>query len=218
MASMKLGVHLPMAGRGASPASITQVAEEAERIGLDSVWSWERLMRPTVPIAMGGPGGPVMEAPEDFATVYDPIETLTYVAARHSRIALGTSVLDALFQSPVVLARRLATLDRFSGGRLMAGLGQGWMEQEFEAAGVPMSRRGAGFEEHLLAMRAVWGSDPVSFAGRHYRISEAAIGPKPVRAGGPTVVVGAASAAALQRAGRLGLGLTLVIFDWDQIR
>ena len=74
MTSVKLGVHLPVAGRRASPEVIAQVAEEAERIGLDSVWSWERLMRPTVPIAMGGPGGPggpVMGAPEDFGTVYD---------------------------------------------------------------------------------------------------------------------------------------------------
>ena len=218
MTSIKVGVHLPVAGRFAAPESIAAVAEEAERIGLDSVWSWERLMRPTVPIAMGGPGGPVMAAPEDFATVYDPIETLTYVAARTSRISLGTSVLDALFQSPVILARRLATLDRFSGGRLIAGMGQGWMGQEFEAAGVSMSTRGAGFEEHLLAMRAVWGSDPVSFAGRYYSIPEAEIGPKPVRPGGPSVVVGAASPPALQRAGRLGLGLTLVIFDWDSVR
>jgi probable F420-dependent oxidoreductase len=218
MTSIKLGVHLPMAGRGASPAGIVEVAEEAERIGLDSVWSWERLMRPTVPIAMGGPGGPVMEAPEDFATVYDPIETLAYVAARTSRIALGTSVLDALFQSPVILARRLATLDRLSDGRLIAGIGQGWMEQEFEAAGVSMRRRGAGFEEHLLAMRAVWGPDPVRFDGRYYRIPEADIGPKPVRPGGPSVVVGAASPQALQRAARLGVGLTLVIFDWDTVR
>ena len=218
MTSVKLGVHLPVAGRGASPEAIAQVAEEAERIGLDSVWSWERLMRPTVPIAMGGPGGPVMEAPEDFGTVYDPVETLSYVAARTSRITLGTSVLDALFQSPVVLARRLATLDRFSDGRLVAGIGQGWMAQEFEAAGVSMKRRGAGFEEHLLAMRAVWGPDPVHFEGRFYRIPEADIGPKPVRLGGPRLLVGAASPAAIERAGRLGVGLTLVIFDWDTVR
>ena len=77
-------------------------------------------------------------------------------------------MLDALFQSPVILARRLATLDRLSAGRLVVGIGQGWMEQEFEAAGVSMKRRGAGFEEHLLAMRAVWGPDPVSFHGRFY--------------------------------------------------
>jgi probable F420-dependent oxidoreductase len=217
MTSIKLGVHLPVAGRGASPEIIAQVAEEAERIGLDSVWSWERLMRPTVPIPLGGAGGPVMDAPEDFAAVYDPIETLAYVAARTSRITLGTSVLDALFQAPVILARRLATLDRFSGGRLVVGIGQGWMEQEFEAAGVSMRRRGAGFEEHLLAMRAVWGADPVSFEGRFYRIPEADIGPKPVRPGGPRLMAGAASPAALERAGRLGVGLTLVIFDWDTV-
>jgi probable F420-dependent oxidoreductase len=218
MTSIKLGVHLPVAGRGASPQTIAQVAEEVERIGLDSVWSWERLMRPTVPIAMGGPGGPVMEAPEAFGTVYDPIETLTYVAAHTRRIALGTSVLDALFHSPVILARRLATLDRFSDGRLVAGIGQGWMEQEFQAAGVSMKRRGAGFEEHILAMRAVWGPDPVRFEGRFYRIPEADIGPKPVRPGGPHLIVGAASPEALERAGRLGVGLTLVIFDWNTIR
>ena len=216
--SIKLGVHLPLAGRGASPEAIAQVAEEAERIGLDSVWSWERLMRPTVPIALGGPGGPVMEAPEDFGTVYDPLETLSYVAARTSRITLGTSVLDALFQSPVILARRLATLDRLSDGRLVVGIGQGWMAQEFEAAGVSMRRRGAGFEEHLAAMRAVWGPDPVRFEGRFYRIPEADIGPKPVHVGGPRLAVGAASPVAIERAGRLGAGLTLVVFDWDTVR
>ena len=215
---MKLGVHLPVAGKGASPETIMQVALEAERLGLDSVWSWERLMRPTVPIALGGAGGPVMDAPEMFGLVYDPIETLSYVAARTSRITLGTSVLDALFQSPIILARRLATLDQLSDGRLFVGIGQGWMDQEFEAAGVSMKRRGAGFEEHILAMRAIWGPDPVSFEGRFYRIPEADIGPKPVRPGGPRLLAGAGSSAGIERAGRLGVGLTLVIFDWDTIR
>jgi probable F420-dependent oxidoreductase len=159
-----------------------------------------------------------MEAPEDFGTVYDPLETLSYVAARTHRITLGTSVIDALFQSPVVLARRLATLDRLSDGRLVVGIGQGWMAQEFEAAGVSMRRRGAGFEEHLSAMRAVWGPNPVSFEGRFYRIPEADIGPKPVHVGGPSLLVGAGSSVAVERAGRLGVGLTLVIFDWDTVR
>jgi probable F420-dependent oxidoreductase len=150
--------------------------------------------------------------------VYDPVETLSYVAARTRRITVGTSVLDALFQSPVILARRLATLDRFSGGRLVVGIGQGWMAQEFDAAGVSMRRRGAGFEEHLAAMRAVWGPDPVRFEGRFYRIPEADIGPKPVHLGGPRLLVGAGSPVAIERAGRLGVGLTLVIFDWDTVR
>jgi probable F420-dependent oxidoreductase len=217
MMEMKLGIHLPLAGPTASPEAIAAVATEAERIGLDSVWSWERLMRPTVPIAMGGAGGPVMDAPEMFGSVYDPIETLSYVAARTSRIQLGTSVLDALFQPPIILARRLATLDRLCAGRLVVGIGQGWMEQEFEAAGVSLKRRGAGFEEHILAMRAVWGPDPVSFAGRFYQIAPAEIGPKPVRPGGPRLLLGAAAPSAVERAGRLGAGLTLVIFDWETV-
>jgi probable F420-dependent oxidoreductase len=217
MSTMKLGVSLPLAGAGASPDAIMRVALESERAGLDSVWAWERLMRPTEPIAMGGPGGPVMEAPEQFAIVYDPLETLAFVAATTSRITLGTSVLDALFSSPVVLARRLATLDRLSNGRLVVGVGQGWMEQEFVAAGVPMSRRGAGFEEHLRAMQAVWGPDPVQFDGRFYQIPSAEIGPKPVRPGGPTLIIGSAAPAAVERAARLGVGLTLVIFDWESV-
>jgi hypothetical protein len=64
---MRLGVHLPVAGKGASPGIILQLAVEAERTGLDSAWSWERLMRPTVPTALGGAGGPVMDAPRRLA-------------------------------------------------------------------------------------------------------------------------------------------------------
>jgi len=90
---MRLGVHLPVAGKGASPSIILEVAAEAERVGLDSEWSWERLMRPT-PIALGA-GGPVMDAPEAFGIVHDPIETLAYVAAQTSRITLGTSSMHA---------------------------------------------------------------------------------------------------------------------------
>lgn len=218
MSAVELGIGLPTAGRLASPETIAQVAEGAERFGLGSVWTFERLLRPTVPIAMGGEGGPVMDPPEAFGAVYDPLETLAYAAGRTNRIRLGTSVLAALFHNPVVLARRIATLDRLSGGRLLVGLGQGWMSQEFEAAGVPMARRGAGFGEHIEAMRAVWGPDPVRFEGRFYRVPESEIGPKPVRPDGPAVMVGTASPAAVERAARLGTGLSLVVFEWGMLR
>jgi alkanesulfonate monooxygenase SsuD/methylene tetrahydromethanopterin reductase-like flavin-dependent oxidoreductase (luciferase family) len=91
----------------------------------------------------------------------------SYVAARTSRITLGTSVLEALFESPIILARRLATLDRLSDGRLVVGVGQGWMEQEFEAAGGSMKRRGAGLEEQHPGYASRLGvPDPDSFQGR----------------------------------------------------
>ncbi len=214
---MKFGAMLPTAGPQASPAALVAFAERAERIGLGAVWTFERLLRPTQPIPMGG-SGPTMPAPMEWATVYDPLETLSYLAATTSRIGLGTSVIDALFSSPVVLARRLATLDQLSEGRLLAGIGQGWMAQEYTAAGVPWRRRGAGFAEHIQAMRAAWGPDPVYFDGRFYQIPESEFGPKPVREGGPTLLVGAATPTAVERAARLGTGLSLVMFDWDALR
>ena len=192
---------LPTSGPMASPEAIGRVAEGAERIGLGAVWTFERLLRPTEPIPMGGSGGPVMLSPDDWATIYDPLETLSYVAARTSRVRLGTSVLDTLFHSPVVLARRLATLGRLSRGRLLVGLGQGWMVLEFTATGVPPARRGAGFQEHIQAIRAVWGPDPVRFQGRFYQVPASEIGPS--RCG---------------RAARMGLGLAVVMFSWDMLR
>lgn len=214
MTTIDLGIHLPITGRDVSPEHIGQLAERAERIGLASVWTYERILRPAEPMMIGvGP----MPLPEASGSVFDPLETLSYVAARTSRILLGTSVLNALFHSPIVLARRLATLDQLSGGRLLAGVGQGWMEQEFAAAGVPKSRRGAGFAEHISAMRAVWGPNPAQFSGRIYQVPEGDTGPKPVRAGGPTLLAGSAAPAAIERTAKLGLGLVLVIFDWDML-
>ncbi|MGH8931324.1 MAG: TIGR03619 family F420-dependent LLM class oxidoreductase [Egibacteraceae bacterium] len=214
---MELGLALPTYGSAASPEAIVQVAEGAERIGLAAVWTFERLLRPTEPVPLGG-GGPPMLLPDAYANVYDPLETLSYLAAKTSRIQLATSVIDALFHPPVVLARRLATLDRFSGGRLIVGLGQGWMPQEFSVAGVPPTRRGAGFQEHIEAMRAVWGPDPVRYEGRFYQIAESEIGPKPVQPGGPPILAGAVAPPSIERAARMGLGLNPVLMSWDGLR
>ena len=155
--------------------------------------------------------------PDHNGSVYDPLETLTWVAAHTRRIGLGTLVMDPLFQSPLVLAKRLATLDRLSGGRLMAGVGQGWMPEEFAAVGVPMARRGAGFEEHLATMRACWRPDPVEHLGQWYRIPRSTIGPKPVNDRVP-LLVGGTTRPAVERAARLGDGFAAVMMDWDTLR
>ncbi|WP_188190840.1 TIGR03619 family F420-dependent LLM class oxidoreductase [Nonomuraea sp. SYSU D8015] len=210
---MDLGISLPTFGRQADPEAIVRVAQAAERAGLGAVWAGERLLRPAEAALAGT--DQTMELPDTNALAYDPLETLAYVAAKTSTIRLGTSVLGTLFHNPVVLAKRLATLDRLSGGRAMIGLGQGWMQQEFDAAGVSAKRRGAGFEEHLAAMRACWGPDPVRFEGRFYSIPESQIGPKPT---GLTLLAGAGAPAAIERAARLGLGLTVVVFAWDGLR
>lgn len=213
---MKFGVMIPSGHTGMTAEAIREFAVEAERIGLASVWHSDSLLRPTAqPIDFGN--GMSITTPEQSARQYAPLETLAYLAATTSRIRLGTAILAALFQNPASLACRLATVDQLSGGRLIAGLGQAWVPQEFEAAGIPATRRGAGFAEHIAAMRAVWGPDPVRFAGRFYRIPESQIGPKPVRPGGPEVLIGAASPAGLQRAGAQGLGLLPVMFGWEPL-
>ena len=209
---MKFGFALPQTGSLASPQAIVEAAQEAERGGYATVWVLERLLRPLHPgTADGRPGRPM---PDAYAIAYDPIETLTYVAAKTTRIRLGTSIMVAPFHVPVVLAKRLATLDQFSGGRLTAGLGQGWSEEEFATANVPLRRRGAGFEEFVAAMRAAWGPDPVSFTGRFYRIPPSQINPKPAQRGGPPIIVAAREPAAIERAARMGGGLHPIPAGW----
>lgn len=200
---VSIGIALPQYGSIVSPETILHVALEAERIGLASLWVSDRMLLPTRPRDTWD-GEPW---PDIFATVYDPIEMLTWVASRTKNVKLGTSVLSGLFQNPVTLARRLATLDRLSGGRAIAGIGQGDFQDEFEAANVPLKRRGRGFEEFILALRAVWGPDPVSFSGRFYTIPESRIGPKPVQAGGIPLLIGAFEPRALERAARIADGI-----------
>jgi probable F420-dependent oxidoreductase len=208
----RVGVGVPNFGSRADPEAIVTVAAAAERLGFDSVWTFERLLLPVMP-----DGTNPYAMPDHNGSVYDPLETLTWVAAHTRRIGLGTLVMDPLFQSPLVLAKRLATLDRLSGGRLVAGIGQGWMPEEFDTVGVPMARRGAGFEDHLAAMRACWQPDPVEHLGRWYRIPRSKIGPKPVKDRVP-LLVGGTTRPAVERAARLGDGFAAVMTDWDTLR
>jgi alkanesulfonate monooxygenase SsuD/methylene tetrahydromethanopterin reductase-like flavin-dependent oxidoreductase (luciferase family) len=109
------------------------------------------------------PGVPVpVELPADgYACVLDPLDVLSHLAALTHRVQLGTSAVLALLQPPVLLARRLATVDQLSHGRVVAGLAAGWMSEEFAAAGTPAGNTGQRLEAHLAALRAVWGPDPV---------------------------------------------------------
>src|SRR5215213_4584299 len=192
---MDLGVALPTSGRLASPANIVRIAQEVERLGYAAVWTYERLLRPLAELP--APDGSMQRIPDQYRLTYEPLETLSYVAAVTDRVRLGTSVVDALLHPPVVLARRYATLDQLSGGRVIAGVGQGWMPQEFEAAGIPMKRMGAGLDDHLAAMRACWAPDPVKYEGRFYRIAESEVNPKPVQERIP-VLLGSMTPAGIQ--------------------
>lgn len=213
---MELGLALPTAGPQTSPETIVKVVKEAERLGYAALWTFERLLRPIDKVVLW-PGGEPEMVPEFYGSTYEPLETLSHIAAVTERIKLGTAVLVVPLHVPVMLARRLATLDRFSGGRVIAGLGQGWQHNEFETANVSISRKGARTEEFIAAMRAAWGPDPVRHEGEFYRIAPSQVNPKPVRARIP-VLLAANAPAAVKRAGRIADGLIPIASSAQELR
>jgi probable F420-dependent oxidoreductase len=177
---MQIGCSLPQCGAIATRENLIRVATRAEALGYDSVWVLERLLWPATP-RDPYPVTPDGSWPAMFQNVLDPIETLTFVAAHTRNVRLGTSVLVLPYHQPLQLARRLATLDVLSDGRLEVCGGVGWSHDEFEAMGVPFDARGARTDELIEAMLAIWSRDPVRFEGQLYHIPESKIGPKPVQ-------------------------------------
>jgi len=167
---MQLGIHLPQAGSQASPALIRRHARQAEDLGLSDVWVSEHIIVPRKQF----PRSPLF---------YDPLLTLGWVAAVTERVRLGTSVIVLPMRHPLPLAKELATLQNLSDGRLILGVGVGWLEPEFAALGVPFGERGRRMDEGIAMMRAVWSQDPVTFETRWIpaEIRDMTMLPQPVR-------------------------------------
>lgn len=199
---MKLGLGLPHLGTFASPDAIRTVAITAEAVGLDSLWAMDRLLAPVAPRTRAYPGRSDGMLPAAQQTVIDPLVALTVAATVTDRVAIGTDVLVAPWYAPVLLARTLAAVDQVSSGRLVVGLGLGWSVDEFEAVGVPMTRRGRRIEEILDVLAAVWNDDTIDIRTGHEHIAPSVIGAKPVQRPRPPVLLGANSVAGLERIAR----------------
>ena len=195
---MKVGILLPQTGDLATSENILYIGKEAEKEGFDSVWVFERLLWPVKPQTPYG-GVPNLPIPVEYQSVLDPLETLTYLAGNTQRISLGTSIIDILFHNPVILARRFATLDVLSGGRVIAGLGLGWSKDEYDASGIPFSHKGARADEYMQVLKRIWTDDVVEFRGQFYNIPASKIGPKPVQKPHPPILLGAYSPKAFPR-------------------
>ncbi len=128
--------------------------------------------------------------PVEFQNVFDPLTTLTYVAGVTKRILLGTSIIDMFFESPVLLAKRFATLDILSDGRTISGLGIGWSKDEYEVSGVPYKDKGSRADEFLQVLKKIWTDDVVEFKGQFYNIPASKIGPKPLQKPHPPILLG----------------------------
>lgn len=202
---MRIGICLPQMGQFATAEGMATVARRAEELGYNSIWVADRLLYPLKPRNpyRGSPDGSFLEI---FKCVLDPIESLTFAAAHTKHIALGISVLVMPFYNPVVLARRLASLDVLSGGRLRAGFGQGFSEDEFEAAGANSKIRGQRADEFLQVIKAVWTESPVSFSGKFFQIAPSLIELKPIQKPHPPIYLAASAPSALRRLVRLADG------------
>jgi probable F420-dependent oxidoreductase len=193
------------------------VARHAEELAYDSLWVWERFLFPVNPQVpyIASPDG---SYPEAFKSVLDPLETLTYAAAHTSRVALGTSVLNMPYYNPVLLARRLTTLDVLSDGRLRVGLGLGWCKDEFDAVGRPMKGLGKLADEFIAVLKAIWTTDPVEFQGEVYQVPKSIIQPKPVQRPHPPIYLAAYAPTALKRAATAANGWTPVGVPLDGMK
>jgi probable F420-dependent oxidoreductase len=158
-----------------------------------------------------------MPLPED-CPIPDPLDLLAFLAAHTTRLVLGTGVLVLPLHQPVVLAKRLATLDVVSSGRVRLGVGVGWMREEVESAGVDFATRGRRTDEAIEALRVLFTADEASFEGEFFQFGPIVTRPRPVQPGGVPIHVGGHSPAAARRAGRLGDGYHPLGLDGDTLR
>ena len=182
----------------AEPQWAVRVAQHAEAAGFESLWTGEHVVLPD-PQAAPSPAPP--ETP-----MLHPPAMLAHLAAVTTTIKFGTGITLIAQRNPVVLAKEIGSLDVLAGGRLLFGIGAGYLHQEFEALGVDFESRGARTDEYIDAMRALWTQENPEFSGTFVNFSGIDAQPRPVQAGGPPVIVGGASPAALRRAVTHGNG------------
>jgi probable F420-dependent oxidoreductase len=181
-----------------APEVAARVARAAEAAGFDSLWGGEHVVLPD-PQAPPSPMAP-------HEPILDPVTALTYCAAVTSRVRLGTGIIILPQRNPLVLAKELASLDRLSNGRLIFGIGVGYLEPEFRALGAPFEHRGAVTDEYLAAMRAIWTQDKPAFSGRFVSFANVQAHPQPMQRPHPPIVVGGRTPAAFRRAVEQGDG------------
>ena len=189
---MNFGVWLPNCRHLATPDIIRGTAVRAEQLGYDSVWVSDHVVVPHANVVNFG------------ETVYDPLVTLAVAAGATSRVRLGTTVLIVPYRNAVVTAKMISSLDALSGGRVVLGVGAGWVAAESTTLGVPFAERGAMTDEHLRAMQELWTRREPSFAGKYTQFSGVTFEPKPVQKPHPPIWVGGHSRAAVRRTAEFG--------------
>jgi probable F420-dependent oxidoreductase len=179
-------------GPGETPDvdALIRYAVRAEELGFESLWAWDH----------------VILGVEPAFPILDAVGTLTALAARTTRIRLGTGILVLPLRNPTVAAKSLATLDVISKGRLILGAAAGWYAREFDAVGVPFKQRGRLFERNLDILTRLWTEDRVTARVDEFTLREAVMVPRPVQKPRPPILIGGYVDTVLKRAATLGDG------------
>lgn len=203
---MKFGLRYCNTGHYVDPARAVELVQAGEEAGFESAWTVEHTVLPEgykspYPYSSDGKiAGGANDIP-----LPDPLIWMAYVAAHTSTIKLATGILILPQHNPVITAKQVATLDLMSGGRIIIGIGVGWLAEEFDALGVDFASRGARTDEYVAAMRVLWSDDAPTFSGEFVSFKGAYCRPQPVNGHVP-IIVGGHSKAAARRAGRIGDG------------
>lgn len=204
---MTFGCSIPHRGTLTTPEILRTVATRAEELGFDHLWVGDHIVLPTriastYPYSTSGIAPFVPEQP-----YCEPLALLTYLAACTHRIKLGTHVLILPYREPIFTAKIIATLDYLSAGRVILGIGAGWMQEEFVALGhSTFDQRGAVTDEHIRIFKELWTADDPQFQGRHYQFFGFKFSPKPAQRPHPPIWIGGHTHAAIRRAATWGDG------------
>ena len=201
---MRYGFSMVMGGRDATPDSFVRMAERAETLELDSLWLSSHVVIPPQ-VKSGFVLTPGRKHPPHWHEGYwEPFMALSFIAARTTRIALGTSVTVLPLHNPFEVAKHVAELDQLSNGRFIFGIGVGWFEEEFEVLGQDFRNRGARADDAIALMKRLWADDPVTYEGRFHSCRDVSFTPKPVQRPHPPLWVAGGSPAAIRRAAEHG--------------
>lgn len=201
---MKFGIVIPL-HRDTDAMVNLELAKNAEMLGFDSVWISDHVILPA-------------KYQERFSKIlYDPFVILASIAAKTKKISLGTSVIIVPYRNPIVVAKMVSTIDVLSDGRVIVGVGPGWMEEEFDVLGIPYNERGIRTDEYINIFKELWERDEPRFEGEFYSFSEIKFYPKPVQKPHPPIWVGGISKRAIARAVELGNGWHPVWLSPDQM-
>ncbi len=202
---MRFGFNLPISGPMSSPAVMGRLAEEGEALGYDYLTLTDHLILPD----LAAPGYPYSESGEFYGSGptnrHELLAAVAWIAAKTSRIRLVTAVLVVPHRPAVLAAKTLATIDVLSAGRLVVGIGAGWLKPEFDAAvTTPFAERGAVTDEYLDAFVTLWTEAAPRIAGKYVRVENLVFEPKPIQKPYPPIWVGGESGPSMRRAARIG--------------